>query len=195
MSVNKALNKLGKVAVKSLCKELLQIHDKVEWRPVALRSLSWQDQKRIIRSSMFFKEKYLSTGEFEKLKARLVAGGNMQDRSVYSQEDTEAPTVALQSVYTVAAIAAHEGRVVVTADITGAYLNADMKKKVYMRLEPKLAEAMAALEPSSSSSSTRMGAWCSCKMPGTGVFLTRRWMECSVLFVYMLMILCLLVPT
>ena len=66
------------------------------------------------------KEKYLSTGEFDKLKARLVAGGHMQDRSVYTQDDTEAPTASLQSVYMVASLqSAHEGRAVMTADITG----------------------------------------------------------------------------
>jgi hypothetical protein len=118
------------------------------WRPISARSLTHQERKRIIRSSIFFKEKFLSTGEFEKLKARLMAGGHMQDRSVCSENETEAPTPALQPVYTVAAIAAHEERVVVTADITGAYLNANMKRRIHMRLEPKLAEVLAALEPS-----------------------------------------------
>jgi hypothetical protein len=147
MTVNKALDKFGKEAVKSLCAELMQMHNKGVWRPVSLQGLSLLQRKKIIRSSMFLKEKFLSTGEFEKLKARLVAGGHMQDRSIYTQEDTEAPTASLQSVYMVTAIAAHEGRVVVTADITGAYLNADMKKEIHMRLEPKLAELLAAIEP------------------------------------------------
>ena len=97
---------------------------------------------------MFLKEKYLSTGQFDKLKARLVAGGHMQDWSIYTQDDTEAPTASLQSVYMISAIAAHEVRAVVTADITGAYLNADMKKTIHMKLEPRLAEVLAAMEPS-----------------------------------------------
>jgi len=148
LTVNKALDKFGAAAVKSLCSELLQMHNKGVWRPVSVQGLSMQQRKKIIRSSMFLKEKFLSTGEFQKLKARLVAGGHMQDRSVYTETDTEAPTASLQSVYMIASIAAHEGRAVVTADITGAYLNADMKKVVHMRLEPKLAEVLAALEPS-----------------------------------------------
>jgi hypothetical protein len=32
---------------------------------------------------MFLKEKYLASGEFDKLKARLVAGGNQQDKDMY----------------------------------------------------------------------------------------------------------------
>ena len=148
ITVNQALGKFRKEAFESICAELMQMHNKGVWRPVSLKTLSAPERKKIIRSSMFLKEKFSSTGEFQKLKARLVAGGHMQDRSIYSDNDTEAPTASLQSVYMVAAIAAHEGRVVVTADITGAYLNADMKKAVHMRLEPKLAEALAALEPS-----------------------------------------------
>jgi hypothetical protein len=32
---------------------------------------------------MFLKEKYLASGEFEKLKTRLVAGGDQQDKDMY----------------------------------------------------------------------------------------------------------------
>ena len=62
----------------------------------------------------------------------------MQDSSVHSDDDTEAPTVSLQALYMVSAIAAFEGRAVVTVGITGAYLNAKMEKPVLMRLEPSI---------------------------------------------------------
>ena len=39
--------------------------------------LTSDEKGRIIRSSMFTKEKFFASGEFEKLKAGLVAGGNM----------------------------------------------------------------------------------------------------------------------
>ena len=84
---------------------------------------------------MFLKEKYLSTGEFEKLKARIVAGGDQQDKSLY--EDIGSPTVATAAVFMTAAIAAREKRHVATIDIGGAYLNADMgHHNVYMMLDP-----------------------------------------------------------
>ena len=38
----------------------------------------------IITSSMFLKKKFAADGKFGKLKVRLVAGGQQQDRSVYS---------------------------------------------------------------------------------------------------------------
>ena len=44
-------------------------------------------------------------------------------------------------------IAAQKKRTVVTADICGAYLNADTKKVIHIRLDPKVAEVLAAMEP------------------------------------------------
>ena len=65
--------------------------------PVLFRSLTHKQRKAIIRSSLFLKEKYLPTGEFEKLKARLVALGNMQDLSLYSS--AEVLSIVLQLLY------------------------------------------------------------------------------------------------
>jgi hypothetical protein len=77
------------------------------WTPVDVRRLTPEQRGRIIRSSMFLKEKFLATGEFEKLKARLVAGGDQQDKNLY--DDLSAPTVSTSAVFTVLSIAAHEG--------------------------------------------------------------------------------------
>ena len=65
---------------------------------------------------MFLKEKFLASGEFEKLKARLVAAGNQQDRDLY--DDPSAPTVATSSVFTLLSIAAHEDRTITVIDIS-----------------------------------------------------------------------------
>jgi hypothetical protein len=64
--------------------------EKRVWRPAHVHRLSALDRGRIIRSRMFLKEKYLPTGQFEKLKARLVPGGNQQDKDLY--EDLSSPT-------------------------------------------------------------------------------------------------------
>jgi hypothetical protein len=71
-------------------KELGQMLRKKVWTPVDIRSPSYNEKRRIIRSSIFPKEKFLASGEFEKLKARLVAGGDQQDKSLY--DDLSAPT-------------------------------------------------------------------------------------------------------
>ena len=109
-------------------------------------------------SSMFLREKFLSSGEFkklkarlagefEKLKARLVAGGDQQGKDLY--DDLSAPTVSTCSVFTVLAIAAHEGRNAAVVDIGGAFLNAEMTTgiDVHMRLDRTINDMMVELDP------------------------------------------------
>ena len=62
------------------------------------------ERKSIIRSKTFMKEKTLADGSFDKLKARLVAGGHQQDRSIYTKEETASPTVATVACATVGSI-------------------------------------------------------------------------------------------
>jgi hypothetical protein len=94
------------------------------------------------------KDKYFASGAFEKFKARLVAGGNQQDKELY--ESLSSPTVSTSSVLAVAAIAANQSRSVWTCDIEGAYLNAPMKPTgvlVFMRLDPMLTRILVEMYP------------------------------------------------
>ena len=147
ISVNEALRTRGKDAETVIQKELSQMIAKKVWTPIDIRSLSYEEKRRIIRSSMFLKEKFLASGEFEKLKARLVAGGDQQDKTLY--DDLSAPTVGISSVFTLLCIAAHEGRKVTVVDISGAYLNADMNTglTVHMRLDKNMTGMMVKLSP------------------------------------------------
>ena len=116
------------------------------FHPVNVRQLTNKQLRSIIRSSIFLKEKYLPNGNFDKLKARLVAGGHMQDRSLY--DDVSSPTVSTTEAFIVASIAASEGRAVATLDIGGAYLNADItEQEVLMKLDPIVAAILVKLRP------------------------------------------------
>ena len=86
-------------------------------------------------------------GSFLKLKARLVAGGDQQDKSLY--EDLSSPTVSTSAVFTLLAIAAHEKRAVAVVDISGAYLNADMalETPVHMRLDRPMSDHIIDIDP------------------------------------------------
>ena len=97
---------------------------------------------------MFLRAKYLPDGSFDKLKARLVAGGDQQDKSLY--DDLSSATVSTSSVFTLAAVAAHEHRHVAVVDIGGAFLNANMSQRVpvHMRLDKTMTEFIATLDPS-----------------------------------------------
>ena len=81
------------------------------------------------------------------MKARLVAGGDQQDKSLY--EDLSAPTVGTSSVFVLLSIAAHEGRAITVIDISGAFLNADMNTglTVHMRLDKNMTKMMIKLAP------------------------------------------------
>ena len=96
--------------------------------------------KRIIPSKIFLKEKYLPSGEFDKMKARLVAGGHRQDRTVYNDNDTSSPTAPTWGVYALASMAASRGYDTRVVDIKSAYLNAAMPadRAVFVRLQPEV---------------------------------------------------------
>jgi Reverse transcriptase (RNA-dependent DNA polymerase) len=100
---------------------------------------------------MFLKAKYHPDGTSDKLKARWIAGGDQQDKSLYT--DLSSATVSTSAVFTLVAVAAHELRHVAIVDIGGAYLNADMGKAVpvHMRLDKTMTGFMTTLDPSFSS--------------------------------------------
>ena len=89
----------GVVGEQVILKELQQILTKGVWTPVDGRQLTAEEKYRVILSSMFIKEKFLFTGEFEKLKARPVAEGDQQDKNLY--DDLSAPALSTCSVLTV----------------------------------------------------------------------------------------------
>jgi Reverse transcriptase (RNA-dependent DNA polymerase) len=82
---------------------------------------------KFIPSKMFLTPKKLPSGELDKIKGRIVGGGHRQDRSLYQDSEISSPTVALTSILSMAALAAHEGHHVMTLDHKAAYLNAHMK--------------------------------------------------------------------
>ena len=57
---------------------------------------------------------------FEKFKARLVAGGNQQDKELY--DNLSSPTASIASVFALIAIVAHEGRSILVIDIGGLFV-------------------------------------------------------------------------
>ncbi len=134
MSVKVAMRDRPKEALPVIVAELRQMHAKIVWHGVHLRNMTKAQRRAIIRSSMLLKDKYFASGAFEKFKARLVAGGDQQDRTMY--EDLSAPTATTANVFAMAALAARENRVVAAVDIGGAYLNASMVEYCIVRRNP-----------------------------------------------------------
>ena len=152
VKVKKALQSYRKQGLISMIKEMRSVGIiKKAIIPVDLKSYSKKRLKKIIFSSLFFKEKFShATGELIKLKARLVAGGHMQDRDLYEEGQITSPTASTPAVFILAALAAHESRHVWTCDIGTAYLNAKMPDdapKQLMRLDRETATVLVWLEP------------------------------------------------
>ena len=147
ISVKEAFRTRGDEAKKVIESELKQMLDKREWVPVMGGKLTAMQRATTIRSSMFLKQKNNPDGSFIKLKARLVAGGDQQDKSLY--EDLSSPTVSTSAVFTLLTVAAHEERRVAVVDISGAYLNADMalEMPVHMRLDRTMTDLIIDIDP------------------------------------------------
>ena len=148
MSIQEAIDKLGERAVTSIEKEMRMIKlEKNAIEGVKLKDLSYEQKRKIIPSKLFLKEKYTASGEFEKLKARMVAGGHKQERTV--NEQISSATVSTSSVFMVANIAAKERRAVAVIDFPGAYLNSPMPKEqptIHMRLNKFLTQVVCKLD-------------------------------------------------
>ena len=149
MSVRAAMRDRGEAARPVIMSELQQMVDKNVWHAVKTSTLSSSERRGIIRSSMFLKDKYSASGEFDRFKARLVAGGDGQDKELY--DNLSSPTAATASVFSIAAIAASEGRIVEVVDIGGAFLNADMAPTgvlVRMRLDRVMTSMLLMIDAS-----------------------------------------------
>ena len=147
ISVKEAFRTRGHEAKKVIVSELRQMIDKRVWAPVIGGKLTAMQRASTIRSSMFLKQKNNPDGSFLNLKARLVAGGDQQDKGLY--EDLSSPTVSTSAVFTLLAVAAHEKRRVAVVDISGAYLNADMTLDVpvHMRLDRTMSDIIIDIDP------------------------------------------------
>jgi hypothetical protein len=118
-----AIKSRGDVAMQALINEIAQLTDKNTFEPVLYHELSAQQKKNVIPSFTFMEDKFdPTTREYIKTKARTVAGGHKQDRTIY--ESNWSPTVSSPALFTVAGIAALERRHVAVLDIPTAYPNA-----------------------------------------------------------------------
>jgi hypothetical protein len=149
LSVNKGIELFGFEAILSIVKEVKQMLDQEVWVGQEPEELTSEDWKTVISSMIFLKEKFTAEGLFQKLKARLVAGGHQQKKELF--EEKSAPTIATQSVFMVAAIAAVEGRAVAAVDVPGAFLKAavsDNDPPVWMKLDRFLTAILVKLDSS-----------------------------------------------
>jgi hypothetical protein len=140
-SVNKGIKLFGERATDAISKELQQLHDYGTYTPIHAHELTREERKDALSSLMFLTEKRCG-----KIKSRACVNGSTQ-RDYIPKETTASPTVMNDSVMITSAIEAHEGRKVVTMDIPGAFLHADLDEEVVMLLRGQLADLMVQVDP------------------------------------------------
>ncbi len=116
-------------------------------KPVMYDKIPHKDKKGIIRAHMFLKFKYKANGDFDKVKARLVANGNEQSLETIS--DTFSPTVNPISVMTQLNITAWLELILSSYDYKGAFLKTPMEelKKILIILGPEETALWIAVYP------------------------------------------------
>jgi Reverse transcriptase (RNA-dependent DNA polymerase) len=158
MTARKASKESPDEAIPVIKKELVTLLDKHAFHGVKYDNLNPGQRKGIIRSQMNVTQKYAPSSDGngrvkDKLKARLVGGGDCQDRSLYTRADTSSPTASTTAILIIAQLAAAEGRYVISLDIGSAYPNArmpkdDPSKLVFMAIAPIISDILVDIDPS-----------------------------------------------
>ncbi len=88
-------------------KEILQIFKELKAVKPVMKPDIPKDAE-ILRCFVFLVEKFLANGEFDKIKARLVANGAQQKKDMYPNKSS--PTASIHAIFTCFAIVAYIGQ-------------------------------------------------------------------------------------
>ena len=125
----------------AIIREVKQLEGKKCFKARSVKELTRLERERALRSITLVTKKRSG-----KIKGRTVADGRKQ-RDYIPRDDITLPTISTEALMISLAIDAHEGRKVSTADVEGAYLHADMDKKVIMMFDGEMVDYMIAVNP------------------------------------------------
>ena len=132
-------------AIKDKLKQLAI--DKEVLSPIPPSKVTEDDKRKALPTHMIVKRKYVD-GQPDRLKGRCAAGGNYQDRNEYEWNETSSPTVALSSLFILLVVAMVLRMKSFNFDISGAYLNAKMERRVVVKFDRRLTKLLVELIPS-----------------------------------------------
>lgn len=152
MSLNEALNSdHPEQAEEAAAEEIRSLLDYDTWDCIHYEDIPEEERKDILKCFMFLKNKYGIDNVFIKMKARLVAGGHMQDISKLRPDQISASTVKYESILTLLNVFATKGKEqgieLAIADVKCAYLQAWLLKPVYMYIASNIAKILVRLRP------------------------------------------------
>ncbi len=135
LSINEANESFGvEITNKAVMKEINNMFDKKVWTET-----QYAPNMNIVPSQLFLKPKYKANGEFDKLKARLVACGNRQrlpNNFLYT--DIESPTASIGNIFAILQMIPKLKYKLNIVDIAAAYLHAEIEGDIYMRLNENI---------------------------------------------------------
>jgi Reverse transcriptase (RNA-dependent DNA polymerase) len=102
--------------------------------------LSKEQKKAALKYLMFLKQKRCG-----KIKGRGCADGRKQ-RLYKTKEESSSPTVSIEALFLTCMIDAMEDRYVVTCDIPGAFMHADIDELIHIKLEGELVDLLIRLD-------------------------------------------------
>ena len=122
-------------------KELQQLIDRRVMHPCDATALSHNEKHSALKYLMFLKEKRCG-----KVKGRGCADGRKQ-RLYKSKEETSSPTIQVESLFLSSMIDAKEDRKVITCDIPGAFMQANIDKQLFLKFDGNLVELLIQVDP------------------------------------------------
>ena len=144
MSISKAKREHGTVADEAVLSEIAQLMEKGVLEVVEPAQAKGN---QILYSHIFLKEKRDQSGKLIKVKGRLVAGGDKQDRQVYTVERRTSPTIHTESLFMLISLAASKHMDLASIDIEGAFLEPVLDDVVYMYLDKDMSDIVVKARP------------------------------------------------
>ena len=141
MTADAGIKKHG-VAVDALIKEFAQLHDKKVFEGLHPKALSADEKKDSLPSINLIKEK-----RDGKIKGQSVADGQKQHK-MFSKDQITSPTVSTDALLMTLIIDAMEEQEVGTADVPGAYLQANMEDCVILKMTGQSVDALCKTDDS-----------------------------------------------
>jgi len=134
-------------SVTALAKELRGMYERFgSFKPVYKHELTSEQLDSILKSRGMLSVKPDKEGKVD-LKGRFIVKGNTQDRSKYTLEDLNSPTVAISTLFQLFVTAAKEKLAILIVDHPQAFLKAPQDKIQFVKMDKHIAFLFVLMYP------------------------------------------------
>ena len=148
MTIRQGILESKKKAEHAVIKEITQMEQRDVWDYVLPEKHKEVTGQRI-PSSIFLKNKFHADGSFDKMKARLVAGGHKEVVDDLADNEFASPTANIHVLFICLEIICKLGMRFRCIDVTGAYLHAELPldKDIHMYMGEQLSKIITDIYP------------------------------------------------